>query len=370
MAIPYRTGSESLQTGLQEMSTDFAPKHLRDLASVPLDRPLDAHVIQMGMNENPFGPSPLAVQAMRASMDHCNRYPDDTAYALREKLAGRFNVSLDEVIVGVGASDLLGMAFNAVLSPEAEALTSEGSFVVYYLLAESTGLKMECVRLKDFSYDLEAMASRINSRTRLILIANPNNPTGTIIRRKEFEKFLERVPKHVLLVMDEAYFDYADSPEYPNSLDYLRSGKSILTLRTFSKVYGLAGMRLGYGIAERDVIDTLYKVRMTYSVSAPSVAGGLAALDDTEHVGKSIRLNRIEREFLMKELAGRGVKTIPSLTNFILMDLGRPAAPVAESLFHEGLVVRPAWGIQTGLRLSIGTHEHNQRFLNALEKVL
>ena len=146
------------------MSTDFAPKHLRDLAPIPLDRPLDAHVIQMGMNENPFGPSPLAIQAMRASMDHCNRYPDDTGYHLREKLAGRFKVSLDEVIVGVGASDLLGMAFNAVLSPEAEVLTSEGSFVVYYLLAASTGMRMECVPLKDYSFDLEAMAARINSR--------------------------------------------------------------------------------------------------------------------------------------------------------------------------------------------------------------
>jgi histidinol-phosphate aminotransferase len=214
------------------------------------------------------------------------------------------------------------------------------------------------------------MASRINFRTRLILIANPNNPTGTIIHRKEFEHFLERVPNHVLLVMDEAYFEYVDSQDYPNSLDYVHSGKPILTLRTFSKVYGLAGVRLGYGFATRDIIDTLYKVRMTYSVSAPAVAGGLAALDDAEHVEKSIRLNRIEQEFVMKELARRRVKYIPSFTNFILMDLGRQAAPIAERLFNEGLVVRPAWGIPTGLRLSIGTRGHNERFLKELGKVL
>ena len=352
------------------MSTDFAPKHLRDLPPVPLDKPLEARIVQMGMNENPFGPSPLAVKAMRAALDHCNRYPDDTGYELRQKIAGRFNVSMDEVIVGVGVSDLLGIAFSAVLSPEAEVLTSEGSFIVYYLLGASTGMAMQCVPLHDYSYDLEAMASRINSRTRLILIANPNNPTGTIIHRKSFENFLERVPSHVLLVMDEAYFEYVDAPEYPNSLDYVGSGKSILTLRTFSKVYGLAGVRLGYGIANREIIDTLYKVRMTYSVSAPAIAGGLAALDDTEHVEKSIRLNGVEREFVMKELARRRVKYIPSFTNFILMDLGRPTAPVAERLLDEGLVVRPAWGIPTGLRLSIGTHEHNERFLGALEKVL
>ena len=352
------------------MTMDFAPKHLRDLPPIPLDTPLEPHVVQMGMNENPFGPSPLAVRAMRAALDRCNRYPDDTGYELRQKLAGRFKVSMDEVIVGVGASDLLGMAFNAVLSAEAEVLTSEGSFVVYYLLGASTGMRMQCMPLKDYSYDLEAMASRINSRTRLILIANPNNPTGTIIHRKEFENFLERVPNHVLLVMDEAYFEYVDSSEYPNSLEYHRSGKSILTLRTFSKVYGLAGVRLGYGIATREIVDTLYKVRMTYSVSAPAIAGGLAALDDAEHVEKSIRLNRVEREVLMKELARRHVKYIPSFTNFVLMDLGRPAAPVAERLLEEGLVVRPAWGIPTGLRLSIGTREHNERFLRALEKVL
>jgi histidinol-phosphate aminotransferase len=370
MAIFNGQGSKSLQAGFQEMSLDFAAKHLRDLPPISVDRPLGPHVVQMGMNENPFGPSPLAVDAMQKALDGSNRYPDDTGYELRQKLADRFKVSTDEVIVGVGVSDLLGIAFNAVLSPGAEVLTSEGSFVVYYLLAASTGMHVECVPLKNYSYDLEAIARRINSQTRLILIANPNNPTGTIVQRKEFEKFLERVPSHVLLVMDEAYFEYVDLVEYPDSMEYLRSGKSILTLRTFSKVYGLAGVRLGYGIAQRDIIETLYKVRMTYSVSAPGVAGGLAALEDVAHVEKSVRLNHVEREFLAKELAARGIKYIPSVTNFILLDLGRPAAPVAERLLEEAILVRPAWGIPNGLRVSVGPREHNKRFLNALEKVL
>jgi histidinol-phosphate aminotransferase len=214
------------------------------------------------------------------------------------------------------------------------------------------------------------MAERIHPRTRLILIANPNNPTGTIINRQEFESFLDKVPRHVLLVMDEAYFDYVDAAEYPNSLEYIRCGKSIFTLRTFSKVYGLAGIRIGYGFANREVIDTLYKVRMTYSVSAPAIAAGLAALDDYDHVEKSVRLNRSERDFLYGELSRLGVKFIPSSTNFILVDCAKPATPIADAILREGIVVRPAWGIPTGLRISIGTREHNNKFLAALKKVL
>jgi histidinol-phosphate aminotransferase len=348
----------------------FTPRHLIDLPSIPADKPLDAGILQMGMNENPYGPSPLAVAAMQSAMHDCNRYPDDTGYQLREKLASRFGLSVDEVIVGVGASDLLGIAFYAVLDGQAEALTSEGSFVVYYLLAGSTGMRMDCVPLKNYRFDLPAIAARINARTRLILIANPNNPTGTIIHRQDFEQFLARIPDHVLLVMDEAYLEYVDSPEYPNSIDYIHSGKSILTLRTFSKVYGLAGMRLGYGFANREVIETLYKVRMTYSVNGPAIAGGLAALDDEQHVEKSVRLNRIEREFVSNQLSRRGLKCVSSSTNFVLVDLGIPAEPVAAALYREGFVVRSAWGIPTGLRVSLGLHEQNEKFLNALEKVL
>jgi histidinol-phosphate aminotransferase len=358
---------------------DFVPKHLRELAPVPLDKPLDVlggelgtDLIQMGMNENPFGPSPRAVQAMRSALENSNRYPDDTGYKLRQKLADHFKVSMDEVILGVGASDLLGVAYNAVLSPEAEVLTSEGSFIVYYLLAASTGMRIVCVPLKDHGFDLDAMAQRITPRTRLIIIANPNNPTGTIIRRKQLEAFIHKVPNNVLLVMDEAYFEYVDDKDYPNSLDYLRSGKSILTMRTFSKVYGLAGVRIGYGISSRDVIETLYKVRMTFSLSALAIAAGLAAWDDQEHVRLSVERNRAEREFLSRELSRRAVKYVPSFTNFIFLDLGRPADAVGDALLRQGIVARPlaGWGIPTGLRVSIGTHEQNEKFLTALEKVL
>ena len=347
------------------------PKHLRGLQPVPLDIPIP-NAIQMGMNENPFGPSPKAIQAMRSTLDECNRYPDDTGYALRQKLAAHYRISMEQIIVGVGASDLLGMAFNSVLSPETEVLTSDGSFVVYYLLAASTGMRMVRTRLKDYGFDLHAMADKINRRTRLILIANPNNPTGTIINRKQLEGFIEKVPNDVLLVIDEAYFDYVDAPGYPNSLDYLREGKSILTVRTFSKVYGLAGLRIGYGISNEDVIEALHKVRMTYSLSGPAIAAGIAALDDHEHVEMSIKMNRTEREFLSHEFEKRGMKYVPSHTNFILLNLARSADDVAAALLREGVIVRPmtSWGVPGGLRVSIGTREHNEKFLAGLEKVL
>lgn len=356
---------------------DFVPKHLRALEPIPVDKPLDVlerelgtDVIQMGMNENPFGPSPKAVQAMQLYLEGSNRYPDDTGYHLRQRLAAHFKVSMEELILGVGISELLAIAYNAVLSPDAEVLTSEGSFIVYYLLAEITGMPMVCTPLKEYGFDLDAMAERITPRTRLIIIANPNNPTGTIIGRKKLESFLERVPNDVLLVMDEAYFEYVEAPDYPNSLDYLRSQKTILTLRTFSKVYGLAGVRIGYGISNGDVIETLYKVRMPYSLSGLAIAAGFAAWDDQEHVQKSVKMNRTERDFLSRELSRRGVKYVPSHTNFVLMDLGRPANEVSEAMLRHGVIVRPGWGIPTGVRVSVGTREQNLKFLDALEKVL
>ena len=358
---------------------DVVPKHLRDLAPLPVDKPLDVlarefgtDMIQMGMNENSFGPSPKAVQAMGSYLESSNRYPDDTGYHLREKLAGHFKVSIDEIILGVGASDLLGLAYNAMLSPEAEVLTSDGSFIVYYLLAAATGMRVDRVPLKKYGFDLDAMAERITPRTRLIVIANPNNPTGTIIGRKQLEAFIERVPDDVLLVMDEAYFEYVNAADYPNSLDYLRSGKSILTLRTFSKVYGLAGVRIGYGISSREVIEMLYKVRMTYSLSGLAIVAGLAAWDDQDHVRNSVERNQSEREFLSHELERRGVKYVPSHTNFILMTIDRSADDVGDALLRLGVIVRPmaGWGIPTGVRVSVGTREHNEAFLGALEKVL
>src|SRR5437867_1926048 len=356
---------------------DILPKHIQQIApyvsenpAEEVERDLGIKVVQLGMNENPFGPSPKAVEAVRAYLQNIAPYPDDSGFYLRKKLAADFNISMDEMIISSGSSDLLAMAYHALLRPEVEVLTAEASFVVYYQLAETTGMRLITAPMKEYGFDLEAMAERITPKTRLIVIANPNNPTGTMVRRKELDAFVDQIPGHALLILDEAYFEYVNDAEYPNSLDYVRAGKSILVLRTFSKAYGLAGLRIGYGISTREVIQTLYKVRMAFNTSSVAQVAALAAWDDREHVEKSVRLNREGLEFLYGELSRRGVKYVRSSANFLLLELHRQGRDVSAALLKRGVMVRPAWGVPTAIRVSVGTREQNEKFLQALDQVL
>jgi histidinol-phosphate aminotransferase len=356
---------------------DRVPPHIRRIPvyksenpAEEIERELGVKVVQLGMNENPFGPSPKAVEAARAYMDQIAPYPDDSGFFLRQKLAAAYNISMDELIISSGSSDILSMAYHAVLAPGAEVLTGESSFIVYYQLADMLNLTMVRVPMKNYAFDLDAMAERINAKTALVVLANPNNPTGTLVRKKELEAFMARVPDHTLVILDEAYFEYVREADYPNSLEHVRAGKPVLILRTFSKVFGLAGLRIGYGISTREIIDTLYKVRMAFNTSSVAQVAALAAWEDHAHVEKSIRLNREEREFLCSELSRRGVKFVPSYANFVLIDVGRPGREVTSALLKHGVIVRPAWGCPTCMRVSVGTHEQNQTFLAALDKVL
>jgi len=357
--------------------SEIVPKHIQRIPAYHSENPaeeterdLGVKVVQLGMNENPFGPSPKAVDAARARMNEVAPYPDDSGFFLRKKLAAHYNISMDELIISSGSSDILAMAYHSVLSPGNEVLTGEASFVVYYQLAGMLDMPMIRVPMKEYAFDLDAMMARITPNTRLIVLANPNNPTGTIIRAKDLNAFIEAIPEHVLVILDEAYFEYVEDPGYPKSLEYVRSGKSVLVLRTFSKVFGLAGLRIGYGIAPRDIIETLYKVRMAFNTNSVAQVAALAAWDDHEHVEKSVRLNRIEREFVYSELKRRSVKYVPSYANFVLVELGKPARPVTAGLLKHGVIVRPAWGCPTCMRVSVGTHEQNEQFFAALDKVL
>ena len=357
--------------------SDIVPKHIQQIPpyrsenpAEEIERELGLKVVQLGMNENPFGPSPKAAAAARAYMDHVAPYPDDSGFFLRKKLAGHYNVSMDALIISSGSSDILAMAYHALLAPGAEVLTGQASFVVYYQLSDVLNMPMIRVPMKDYGFDLDAMASRITPNTRLIVIANPNNPTGTILRRKELDAFVERIPDHALVILDEAYFEYVGDAEFPDALEYVRVGRPVLVLRTFSKVFGLAGLRIGYGISTPEVIGTLYKVRMAFNTSSVAQVAALAAWDDHEHVERSVRLNREGLEFLYDGLEKRRVKYVPSFANFVLVELQRPARPVTEALLKQGVIVRPAWGCPTCMRVSVGTHEQNARFLSALDKAL
>src|SRR5215468_9621375 len=357
--------------------SEIVPKHIQQIPAYKsenpaeeIERELGLPVVQLGMNENAFGPSPRAVEAARVYMENVAPYPDDSGFFLRRRLAAHYNVSMDELIISSGSSDILAMAYHVVLGPNTEVLSGEASFIVYYQLADMLNLPMIRVPMKDYGFDLVAMVSRITPNTKLIVIANPNNPTGTIVRRDALDAFMKKVPDDVLVVLDEAYFEYVNDSEFPDSLQYVRAGKPVLILRTFSKVFGLAGLRIGYGISTREIIDTLYKVRMAFNTSSVAQAAALAAWEDHAHVEKSIRLNRDEREFLYSELSRRGVKFVPSYANFVLIDIGRPGREVTTALLKHGVIVRPAWGCPTCMRVSVGTHEQNQTFLGALDKVL
>jgi len=357
--------------------SDIVPSHIQQIPAYrsenpaeEIERELGMKVVQLGMNENPFGPSPLAVAAARAYMDSVAPYPDDSGFSLRQKLAAHYQLSMDELIISSGSSDILAMAFHAVLSPGAEVLTGEASFVVYYQLASMLNMPIVRTPMREYAFDLDAMAARITPNTALIVLANPNNPTGTIIRRKELDDFMKRVPEHVLVVLDEAYFEYVSESEFPDSLEYVRSGRPVLVLRTFSKVFGLAGLRIGYGISTREVIDTLYKVRMAFNTNSVAQAAALAAWEDHQHVQKSVRLNSAGLAILYAGLDNRGLKYVRSHANFVLVELGRPPRDVTQGLLKQGVIVRPAWGCPTCMRVSVGTEDQNQRFLAALDKAL
>jgi histidinol-phosphate aminotransferase len=353
------------------------PKHIQQIPAYrsenpaeEIERELGVKIVQLGMNENPFGPSPKAVEAARAHMEKVAPYPDDSGFFLRQKLAAHYNISMDDLIISSGSSDILAMAYHTVMEPGAEVLTGEASFVVYYQLADILNLAIIRVPMKEYAFDLDAMASSITPNTRLIVIANPNNPTGTMIRRDSLDAFINEIPDHVFVILDEAYFEYVNDAAYPDSLEYVRAGRPVLVLRTFSKVFGLAGLRIGYGISTREIIDTLYKVRMAFNTNTVAQVAALAAWDDHEHVRKSVQLNRAGIQQLYDGLEKRGLKYIPSFENFVLVELGKPARETTAALLKHGVIVRPAWGCPTCMRVSVGTRDQNERFLSALDHVL
>lgn len=334
-----------------------------------VERELGLTAIKLASNENPLGPSPKAIDAAVRSLASSHRYPDAAGTYLREKLAARHDIPMDRLVLGAGSTELIQLLSHIYLGPGVTGLGSEGSFVVFPLSVRVAGAEPILVPLtKDYSFDLDAIAARVDNSTRVIYLANPNNPTGTLFTATALERFLKRVPEDVLVILDEAYCDYVERPDYGDSLEYVRAGRYLIVLRTFSKIYGLAGLRTGYGAGHPEIVSALDKVRSPFNVAAVSQAAAFAALDDGEHVRRSLDSNRRGLTLLSRELAGLGLKVVPSSTNFVYVETGHAPKQVYEALLHEGVIVRPlGWmGMPEGVRITVGTEEENRRLIEAL----
>ena len=337
-----------------------------------VERELGHSAIKLASNENPYGPSPKALEAIEKAMANVNLYPDGSGYYLRRKLAELQHLEMDQVILGAGSTDLIELVAKTFLTGGDEAITSESAFYIYQLAVEEMGAGFTQVPMRDMTFDLAGIARAVTQRTKLIYLANPNNPTGTMFTATELDRFLDAIPPRVLVVLDEAYYDYIRRPDYSHSTDYVRSGRNVLVLRTFSKVHGLAGMRIGYGMAHRDLIESLNRIRSPFNASSLAQAAAMAALEDRDHVARSVESNLREMKFVTGELALAGVRYTPSVGNFLLVDTGRDCEEDFVRLLHEGIIVRPMklYGFPTSLRVTIGAHQENEHFLEALRRVM
>ncbi len=334
--------------------------------------------IKMASNENPFGPSPKAVEAMRAVLSECHFYPDNDAADLRQKLADLHQVSPEQIVPTAGSTELLGIVARTLLSPGLNAITSERSFIVYPIATQAAGGKLIKAPTRNDGFDVEALARAVDDNTRIVFFANPNNPTGTIVGAGELDRFLDRIPEHVVVVLDEAYYDFAQhfatlrGVDYSHALDYVKQGRKVIVLRTFSKAHGLAGVRAGYGIGPAELMSYFGRMRTTFSVSAVAQAAALAALDDKSHIRKALTNNAEQAQRLADGIKELGVRVVPTWANFLCCELGEDAASVANQLQAEGVIVRPLgpWGAPTAIRVTIGTPEENPVFLRAFKKVM
>jgi histidinol-phosphate aminotransferase len=317
-----------------------------------LERELGIHdVIKLASNENPLPPSDRVMKAMQDALGHINRYPDGSGHYLRQAIARRQGLTSDHIILGNGSNDLIELMARAFLRSGEEAVIPHPSFVVYPMIVQAVGGIRVVVTLKDQRLDLEAMARAITPMTKMVFIANPNNPTATIVTADEVEHFMDRVPDKVIVVFDEAYIEFAQGPDFPDTLAYLKQGRKVAVLRTFSKAASLAGLRVGYAAADPDCIALLNRIRQPFNVNSVAQAG---------------------RHYLAQEFTALGLKYAPSRANFILVDVGRSASEVFHWLLKEGVIVRPmtSFGMESALRVTIGTPEENRRFVKALKKVL
>ena len=328
--------------------------------------------IKLASNENPLGPSPKAVSAMQAAMQHLHRYPDGGGYYLTRKLAERLGVPSESVVLGNGSDDVIGMLARALLQAGDEAVMTAPSFLMYEILVQTVGAKPVFVPLRNLAVDLEAMRAAVTENTRMLFINNPNNPTGTFIKQAEFEAFLKTLPESVTVVLDEAYIEFARESECLNGLSVIGEKPPVAVLRTFSKIYGLAGVRIGYGVMPPDLAGLLHRVRQPFNTSSLAQAGAIGALEDEAFLQKTLELVAAELDFLQGRLKEMGVTAFPTQANFFLIDVQQDAERVFQEMLKEGVIIRSmvSYGYPQYIRVNVGTREENIRFLAAFKKVM
>ncbi len=330
------------------------------------------NAIKLASNENPLGPSPRALEALHSAAAQLARYPDGNGFRLKTALAERLNTTPERITLGNGSNDILEFAARAFVTPEHEVVFSAHAFAVYPIVTQAVGAQAVVVPAREWGHDLDAMQAAVNDRTRLVFIANPNNPTGTWLPSGALEAFVAALPPHVLVVIDEAYYEYVEADGYATAMSWVDRYPNLIVARTFSKAYGLAGLRVGYGVASAMLTDMLNRVRQPFNVNSLALAMAEAALEDQAHIDRAVAVNRAGMGQLTQAFDAFGLSYIPSVGNFICVDLAQPAALIYEALLREGVIVRPVanYGMPDHLRITVGTPEENSRFIEALGKVL
>jgi histidinol-phosphate aminotransferase len=356
----------------------YANPQLRELVAYEPGKPVEdlarelglppGEIIKLASNENPLGPSPAARQAMIDTIDRAHFYPDGGGYYLREAVAEQLGLSMANVILGNGSNEIIEFLGHAYLQPGDEVVVAKHSFAVYRLMAQLFGAKVVDVPDPDFIADLDGMLAAITPRTKEVFIANPNNPTGTMVFQDDIDRFMERVPEHVMVLFDEAYFEFLDEP--PDVLKYVRAGRNVVVLRTFSKIQGLANLRIGYGLAAAEIIEVLQKARQPFNANGIAQAGALAGLRDQAHMDATRRVTREGRDFFQAEFLEMNLEFVPSHANFVLVRVG-DGKKVFDALLRRGLIVRAmgSYGLPEWIRVSVGTMPQNKAFIAALREL-
>lgn len=335
-------------------------------------------IIKLASNENPLGPSPAAVQAIKSSLADLALYPDGNGFELKQALADRHGVGPENITLGNGSNDVIVLIAEAFLQPGLEAVFSQYAFAAYPIAVQCTGATSRIAPAsgKDsampLGHDLSAMHELVNEHTRLVFVANPNNPTGTWLSAEHLRSFVASLPDHVVVVVDEAYWDYVDDEDYPDTTRWLSAFPNLIVTRTFSKAYGLAGLRIGYSVCHADIADLLNRVRQPFNTNIPAQVAALAALSDDDYIRQSVEVNNSGLRQLQDGLSQLGIQTPPSVCNFVLADMARPAGEVFEALLRAGIIVRPVgnYGLPQHLRISVGLEQQNARLLDALENII